>query len=128
RSRLFPLGAGESIRPPGKPIPRAHRQELLMLHNLYVGLRIALGLSLERHRLQGGWCAFWFIALLSVFTSFTFDLAFSAPPRLFQPEALLSESFTLIGILLAATVVGALLGAPLQLRLPVAFLNGCLWV
>ncbi len=104
-----------------------------MLHNLYVGLRIALGLPLHLDRVHDGyldesWRAFWSIVLLGTLASFTLDLAFSAPPRLFQPEALLGESFTLIGILLTAFIASALLGVPLQLRLPIAFLNACLWV
>jgi len=99
-----------------------------MLHNLYIGLRIAAGLRLDNHRLHTSWCMFWCIALLSALISFTFDLMFSAPPRLFQPEAFLGESFTLIGILLAAAIASLLLDAPLQLQLPIAFLNAYLWV
>ncbi len=99
-----------------------------MLHNLYVGLRIAVGLGLDNHRLRTSWCMFWCIALLSTLISFSFDLAFSAPPRLFQLEAFMGEAFTLIGILLAAAIASLLLGAPLQLQLPIAFLNAYVWV
>src|SRR5690606_5455889 len=71
---------------------------------------------------------FWFIVLLGILSSIGLDLASTPPPRLFQLEALLGESLTLFGILLAAAITSTLFGTALQLRLPVLFLNASFWV